>query len=103
MSAQKLQHINVTKHLWGKVLKNVTNAGIESLIHQGIRHGTWTLLADGSIQILWKYGGQIIEITGKVVNKIFQIGSAWVRFCVVYREWSFRLFGRLYFRRRHLA
>jgi hypothetical protein len=52
---------------------------LESLIHQGIRHGTWNLLANGSVQILWKHKGQIIEITGKVVNKIFQVGSAWVR------------------------
>jgi len=79
LSSQKLSHINVSKHLWGKVLNKVTNAGIESLIHQGIRHGTWNLLANGSVQILWKHRGQIIEITGKIVNKIFQVGSAWVR------------------------
>ena len=51
LSSQKLSHINVSKHLWGKVLKKVTNAGIESLIHQGIRYGTWNLLANGSGQI----------------------------------------------------
>lgn len=79
LTSQKLSHINVSKHLWGKVLSKVTNAGIESLIHQGIRHGTWTLSSNGSIQILWKHKGQIIEITGKVVDKIFKVGSAWVR------------------------
>jgi hypothetical protein len=71
-------HINVTKHLWGRVLSKVTNAGIESLIHQGVRHGTWTLLKNGSIEILWRHKGQIIKITGKVIDKIFRISDAWV-------------------------
>ena len=79
ITQQSMKHINVSKHLWNRVLNKVTNAGIESLIHQGIRHGTWNLLKNGSIQILWQHKGQIIEITGKVINKIFRISDAWVR------------------------
>jgi len=26
----------------------------------------------------YKYGGEVITVTGKVVNGIFQIGNAWV-------------------------
>ena len=67
---------NVSKHLWNKVMKKFTKTQIETLIYQGIRKGTWNLLTNGSVKILYKYGGQII--TGKVVNNIFQIGDAWV-------------------------
>lgn len=73
-----MSHINVSKHLWNKVVKKVTKTQIETLIYQGIRKGTWNLLTNGSVKILYKYGGQIIVITGKVVNNIFQIGDAWV-------------------------
>jgi RHS repeat-associated protein len=79
ITQQSMRHINVSKHLWGKVLNTVTNSGIESLIHQGIRHGAWTILKNGSIQILWKHKGQIIEITGKMIDKVFRISDAWVR------------------------
>ena len=63
---------------WNKVMEKVTTTQIETLIHQGIRKGTWDLLSNGSVKILYKYGGQIIVITGKVVNNIFRIGDAWV-------------------------
>ena len=78
ITSKKMSHINVSKHLWNKVMKKVTKTQIETLIYQGIRKGTWNLLTDGSVKILYKYGGQIIVITGKVVNNIFQIGNAWV-------------------------
>ena len=78
ITSKKMSHINVSKHLWNKVMKKVTTTQIETLIHQGIRKGTWNLLSNGSVKILYKYGGQIIVITGKVVNNIFQIGDAWV-------------------------
>jgi len=71
-------HINVAKHLWGKVLGRVTNVGIQDLIYQAIRKGSWNLLSNGSVQILWKHKGQIIEVIGKVVDEIFRIGDAWV-------------------------
>ena len=76
--SEKMSHINVTKHLWNTVMKKVTNSQIETLIYQGIRKGTWELLPNGSVKILYNYGGQIIVITGKVVDKIFRIGDAWV-------------------------
>ena len=78
ITSEKMSHINVSKHLWNKVMKKVTKTQIETLIYQGIRKGTWNLLTNGSVKILYKYGGQIIVITGKVVNNIFQIGDAWV-------------------------
>lgn len=78
ITSKKMSHINVSKHLWNKVMKKVTKTQIETLIYQGIRKGTWNLLTNGSVKILYKYGGQIIVITGKVVNNIFQIGDAWV-------------------------
>lgn len=78
ITSKKMSHINVSKHLWNKVMKKVTKTQIRTLIYQGIRKGTWKLLTNGSVKILYKYGGQIIVITGKVVNNIFQIGDAWV-------------------------
>ena len=78
ITSEKMSHINVSKHLWNKVMEKVTTTQIETLIHQGIRKGTWDLLSNGSVKILYKYGGQIIVITGKVVNNIFRIGDAWV-------------------------
>lgn len=78
ITSHKMKHINVSKHLWNKVMKKVTTTQIETLIHQGIRKGTWNLLSNGSVRILYNYGGQIIVITGKVVNSIFQISNAWV-------------------------
>ena len=78
ITSEKMSHINVSKHLWNKVMEKVTTTQIETLIHQGIRKGTWNLLSNGSVKILYKYGGQIIVITGKVVNNIFRIGDAWV-------------------------
>ena len=34
ITTQKMSHINVSKHLWGQVLKKVTTKGIENLIQQ---------------------------------------------------------------------
>ena len=78
ITTQKMKHINVSKHLWGRVMKKVTTNQIQTLINQGIRKGTWKLLSNGSVKILYKYSGQTIVITGKVVNNVFQIGNAWV-------------------------
>ena len=73
-------HINVSKHAWGKVLSKVTNSGIESLIHQGIRHGVWDLGSGGGIvYIQWRYKGEIIQITGRIIEGIFEISNAFVR------------------------
>lgn len=35
-------------------------------------------MSNGSVKILYKYKGEIVVITGKVVDKIFRIGDAWV-------------------------
>ena len=59
-------------------MKKVTKTQIETLIYQGIRKGTWHLLPNGLVKIFYKYGGQIIVITGKVVNNIFRISDSWV-------------------------
>jgi RHS repeat-associated protein len=79
ITSQTMRHINVSKHLWNKVLGKVTNTAIKDLINQGIRKGSWNLLANGTVQILWKYKGRIIEITGKVIDKVFRLSDAWVR------------------------
>ena len=73
-----MSHINVSKHLWGRVMKKVTSTQIKTIINQGIRKGKWNLLSNGSVKILYKYKGEIIVITGNVVDKIFKIGNAWV-------------------------
>lgn len=58
--------------------KKVTSTQIKTIINQGIRKGKWNLLSNGSVKILYKYKGEIIVITGNVVDKIFKIGNAWV-------------------------
>jgi len=71
-------HINVNKHLWNKVLNKVTEAGIKNLINQAIRKGVWKLKNNGVVEITWKYKGRIITVTGRVINRIFNISDAWV-------------------------
>ena len=78
ITSVKMSHINVSKHLWNTVMKKVTNTQIETLIYQGIRKGSWNLLSNGTIKILYHYCGQIIVITGNVVNNVFRVGNAWV-------------------------
>lgn len=63
----------------GQVLKKVTNQGIESLIQQAIKKGAWETLKNGVTNITYKYGGEIIVVTEKVINGIFQVGDAWVK------------------------
>ena len=71
--------INVSKHLWGKVLgKNVTSTNIKSLIYKTIRSGTWKIQSDGIIRIVLMHKGEFIVVTGNIVNGIFKIGDAWV-------------------------
>lgn len=79
ITSQKMAHINVAKHLWNRVLSKVTSSGIENLIYQAIRKGSWNFLSNGTIQILWRYKGYVIEVTGKIIDGIFKIGDAWVR------------------------
>lgn len=73
-----MSHINVSKHLWGKVLKKVTNKGIEKLIQQAIKKGSWETLKGGVSKISYRYGGEVITVTGKIINGVFNIGDAWV-------------------------
>lgn len=78
ITSKKMSHINVSKHLWSKVMKKVTNTQIKTVIYQGIRKGTWQTLSNGSVKILYKYAGQTVVITGKVVDEVFRVGDAWV-------------------------
>ena len=79
ITADKMKHINVSKHLWNKVLKKVTNSAIKDLINQAVRKGVWNFDSKGVLQITWKYKGRIIVVTGKIVNGILKIGDAWVK------------------------
>ena len=79
ITSHKMSHINVPKHLWGRVLKKVTNQGIGRLIQRTIKKGVWETLKNGVTNITYKYGGEIIVVTGKVINGIFQVGDAWVK------------------------
>jgi len=60
------------------VLNKVTEAGIKNLINQAIRKGVWKLKNNGVVEITWKYKGRIITVTGRVINRIFNISDAWV-------------------------
>ena len=79
LTAQTMKHINVSKHLWGKVLGKVTNSSIQNLVYQAIRKGSWNIRNNGTIQILWRYKGRVIEVTGRIMDKVFRISDAWVR------------------------
>ncbi|WP_195465395.1 RHS repeat-associated core domain-containing protein [Faecalispora jeddahensis] len=79
ITTQKMSHINVSKHLWGQVLKKVTTKGIENLIQQAIRKGSWETLTGGVQQITYKYAGETIIVRGMIVDGIFKIGDAWVK------------------------
>ena len=78
ITTEKMSHINVSKHLWGKVLKNVTNRRIENLIQQAIKRGSWETLRGNVSKITYHYRGEIITVTGKVINGVFNISDAWV-------------------------
>ena len=73
------KHINVSKHLWNKVLPKVTTANITNLINQAIRKGEWRMDNKGVVHIIWRYRGKIIEVTGYLKDKVFNVGNAWVR------------------------
>ena len=72
-------YINVSKHLWGRVLKKVTSNGIEKLIKQTVRKGVWQTAKNGVTTITYKYGGEIIVVTGKLIDGVFKVGDAWVK------------------------
>ena len=79
ISTTRMNHINVSKYLWKNVLgKKNSNVNIKNLIYRAIRNGQWHVLDNGIIAIRWEYAGEIIEITGNVVNGIFYVGDAWV-------------------------
>ena len=79
ITTRKMSHINVSKHLWNKVLKRVTSKGIEKMISTAIKKGTWSIASNGVATITYNYGGEIIVVTGKIINGIFNIGDAWVK------------------------
>ena len=79
ITSSKMKHINVSKHLWNKVLgKQTSNVNIKNLIYRAIQNGEWHVFNNGTIGIHWKYAGQLIEMTGNVVNGVFKVGDAWV-------------------------
>ena len=78
ISARKMSHINVPKHLWERVLKKVTNNAINNLIKQAVKKGSWETLKGGVSKITYCYSGEIITVTGKIINGVFNVGDAWV-------------------------
>ncbi len=79
IASSKMNHINTSKHLWNRVLgKQASSVNIKNLIYRAIKNGQWKVLSNGTIGIHWWYKGKLIEITGKVVNGIFNVGNAWV-------------------------
>ena len=78
-TANKMNHILASKHNWGLLMKKVTSSQVQTIIYQGVKKGTWTLMTNGTVKITYKYAGKIIEITGKVINDVFHISDAWVK------------------------
>lgn len=72
-------HINVPKHNWNKIMSRVTENNIKTVINNAIRKGTWSIDNKGVIRILWKYKGRVVEVRGKIINKIFNIADAFVQ------------------------
>lgn len=71
--------INVAKHTWNRVLKNVTDEGITKIIHKAIKYGKWELGNDGCVYINYYIGKEIVRMSGKIINGIFRISDAWVQ------------------------
>lgn len=73
------KHMMNPKHAWSLVLgNNVTETAARGLVVKVITKGTWTFLSNGAIEITWQYKGQIIKVTGAIVNFLFTISNAWV-------------------------
>lgn len=79
LTTQTMKHINVSKHLWGTVMKKVSNSEIKRIINLAIRKGKWKIIKNGVVEITWKYKGRNIIVTGKVIDKIFRISDSWVK------------------------
>ncbi len=73
-------HMMQAKHAWNLVLgNNVTENAVKKLVIKAITRGSWEFLANGAIHITFRYKGQIIEVTGRIMNFLFTISDAWVR------------------------
>ena len=48
------------------------------MIFKVIKSGTWKYQTDGVIRIVLQQGKEFVVVTGVVINKVFQIGDAWV-------------------------
>ena len=70
--------INVPKHAWNRVLKNVTDEGITKIIHKAIKYGTWEPGCHGSVYITYRIGNEIVRMSGKIIDGVFRISDAWV-------------------------
>ena len=79
LSSNDLTHIMKSKHLWHKVLKNVTEKGVEELIKEAVKKGIWDLAENGVATITYKYAGQTIIVTGKIVEGVFRVGTSYVK------------------------
>ena len=78
ISAKSMAHINVPKHLWGKVLKRVTNSGIRKLIKLAVKKGVSSPPNDGVVKFVYRYKGEIITVTGRIMDGVLRISDAWV-------------------------
>jgi RHS repeat-associated protein len=79
-TANKMSHLMRSKHLWGRVLNRVTERGVQDLIRQTITKGTISISSKtGVATAVYKYRGEIIEVTGKIINGIFEVGTAYVK------------------------
>ncbi len=71
--------INVSKHKWAKVMSKVTDNNIKTVINNAIRKGSWKIDSKAVVRIYWKYKGHVVEVRGKVINKVFRISTAFVK------------------------
>ena len=78
ITARQMAHINVPKHLWGRVLKRVTNSGIQRLIKLAVKNGTASPIGNGAIKFVYRYKGEIISVTGRVIDGVLRISDAWI-------------------------
>ena len=78
ITARQMAHINVPKHLWGRVLKRVTNSGIQRLIKLAVKNGTVSPIGNGAIKFVYRYKGEIISVTGRVIDGVLRISDAWI-------------------------
>jgi hypothetical protein len=79
MTTTNFSKVLADKHLWNKVLKNVSVSEVTELMAKTIKKGVWnTYKSGGAVIISYKYKGEIVQVTGKVINGVLQVSDAWV-------------------------